>query len=177
MAPRKTKTTTSTSSKARKAPKTPAKSDTGQSPASEKAPAPRVKSKAAGPVRIAKVPAPEPKTHAPKAQGASTPTTPVVVADTPLHTTAAALRKQELMEKVVQRSGVKKRDAKPVIEAMLEVLGDALQEGRELKLEPFGKTKTTRVKQRAGVKVSVVKLRQRTEGPKNQNPPLAPAAE
>ena len=43
------------------------------------------------------------------------------------------MKKQELMAKVVERSDVAKKHAKPVIEAMLEVLGEAIGQGRELK--------------------------------------------
>ncbi|MGX9354478.1 HU family DNA-binding protein [Roseobacteraceae bacterium S113] len=96
-------------------------------------------------------------------------------------TVAPALKKQELVEKVVRRCGAKKRDAKPVIDAMLAVLGEALAEGREFNLEPLGKSKVNRVKQLSGAKVSVVKFRQKSTeaktAEKDAQDPLAPAAE
>lgn len=49
------------------------------------------------------------------------------------------LGKRELVERVVSASGIKKRAAKPVIEAMLKELGDALSRGETLNLQPFGK--------------------------------------
>lgn len=49
------------------------------------------------------------------------------------------LGKRDLIERVVETSGVKKKDAKPVIEAMLRELGDALSRGDTLNLQPFGK--------------------------------------
>ena len=72
------------------------------------------------------------------------------------------MRKKELIEAVVAQSGVKKRDAKPVIEAMLSVLGNAISSGRELNLEPLGKLKINRTKTGRGAKVMICKLRQST---------------
>ena len=50
-----------------------------------------------------------------------------------------ALRKAELVQRVVLASGLKKRDVKPTVEAMLTVLGKALENGEELNLQPFGR--------------------------------------
>ncbi|MFD1341932.1 HU family DNA-binding protein [Litorisediminicola beolgyonensis] len=69
-------------------------------------------------------------------------------------------KKKELIDAVVERSGLKKRDVKPVLEAALAVLGEALSEGRELNLEPFGKIKVQKVKQAAGAQVMVTRIRQ-----------------
>lgn len=52
---------------------------------------------------------------------------------------AKVLGKRELVDLVVAASGIKKRAAKPVIEAMLKELGDALSRGETLNLQPFGK--------------------------------------
>lgn len=71
----------------------------------------------------------------------------------------AMMRKKELIDAVVERSGSKKKDAKPVIEAMLAVLGDAVAEGRELNLQPFGKLKVNRSKDISNGKVMICKLR------------------
>ena len=49
------------------------------------------------------------------------------------------LGKRELIERVVEASGIKKRAAKPVIEAVLKELGDAFSRGDTLNLQPFGK--------------------------------------
>lgn len=73
------------------------------------------------------------------------------------------MRKKELIDTVVARSGVKKRDAKPVIEAMLSVLGTAISEGRDLNLHPFGKLKVNRTKIGKGAKIMICKLRQNAE--------------
>lgn len=74
------------------------------------------------------------------------------------------LRKKELIEQVVAQSGVKKKDAKPVVEAMLSILGDTLAEGRELNLQPFGKLRINRSEERSNGRIIVCKLRQANPG-------------
>ena len=88
-------------------------------------------------------------------------------ADTPENTPADAayvLRKKELIDRVVARSGIKKKDAKPTIEAMLAVLGEALSKGEELNLHPMGKMKVTRVIEKPNAVVMVTKVRRKLEG-------------
>ena len=95
-------------------------------------------------------------------------------------TASAALKKRELIEKVVLKSGIKKKDAKPVVEAMLEVLGDALADGRELNLRPLGKLKLNRTKETASARIIVAKIRQSKDAQKPNapvNPTVAAAAE
>ncbi|QFS82243.1 integration host factor subunit alpha [Roseivivax sp. THAF40] len=87
------------------------------------------------------------------------------------------LKKRELIDKVVRRSGVKKRDAKPAIEAALEILGEALAEGRDLNVKPFGKMKVQRVRDTGNGQVLVTKVRQPQEAEKDAPDPLAQAAE
>lgn len=72
------------------------------------------------------------------------------------------LRKKELFDLVVERSGMKKKDVKPVVEAMLAVLGDALAEHREMQLPPLGKLKVQRGKEMSDGRALVLKLRQKT---------------
>lgn len=70
------------------------------------------------------------------------------------------LRKQEMIDLVVARSGMKKKDAKPVVEAALAVLGEALSEGRELNLRPMGKLKISRREEKANGTVIICRVRQ-----------------
>jgi DNA-binding protein HU-alpha len=70
------------------------------------------------------------------------------------------MRKKELIDLVVERSGIKKKDAKPVVEATLAVLGEALAETRELNLQPLGKVKVRREKEMPNGRVLVTKIRQ-----------------
>lgn len=97
---------------------------------------------------------------------------------------ALEMKKQELIALVVDRSDVAKKHAKPVVEAMLEVLGEALAEGRELNLQPLGKVKQNRVKDTPGARVIVAKIRQQKpggapqdEGAKNAKEAVADDAE
>ncbi|SER97896.1 DNA-binding protein HU-alpha [Tranquillimonas rosea] len=87
--------------------------------------------------------------------------TTVVTAPTPM-VSAPELKKKDLIDRVVAASGVKKRDAKPAVEATLAVLGEALSEGRDLNLPPLGKTKINNVKDKANARVLNLRLRRPT---------------
>ena len=82
------------------------------------------------------------------------------------------LRKKELIDTVVRRSGIKKKDAKPVIEALLAELGENLAAGRELALPPLGRVKINREKDIPNGRVIVMKLRRQTKSDAGQ-PPVA----
>ncbi len=71
------------------------------------------------------------------------------------------LRKKELIDQVVARSGVKKRDAKPVVEAMLAVLGESIDAKRPLHLEPMGKLRVNRSKDTPNGRIHICKLRRK----------------
>lgn len=89
-------------------------------------------------------------------------TVPAPVPETPQAEPALNLvmRKKRLLELVVARSHVKKKYAKPVVEAVLEVIGEALANGEDLNLPPLGKIKVQRNIEQARAKVSVVRIRQ-----------------
>lgn len=74
------------------------------------------------------------------------------------------LKKKELIDMVVARSGVKKRDAKPAIEAALAILGETLSEGRALNLPGFGKLKVTRMKKGDNGQIINARVRQAAAG-------------
>jgi len=101
---------------------------------------------------------------------------PKVVSETTPKVASPDMKKKELIDTVVDRSGIKKKDAKPVVEAMLAVLGEQIAAGRELNLMPFGKLRINRVKQMSNGRVVVCKLRQSTSVV-NAAPELAPADE
>jgi hypothetical protein len=90
--------------------------------------------------------------------------TPVVVTENVAADAGPELKKQELLDKIVTRSEVKKKFAKPVVEAMLEVLGEALAEGRELNLQPLGKGKLNRTKETPNARIIIAKIRQSKQG-------------
>lgn len=74
------------------------------------------------------------------------------------------LKKQELIGKVMERADVRKKYAKPVVEAVIEILGEALAEGREMNLQPFGKLKVNRAKDTGNARIIVAKIRQAKGG-------------
>lgn len=91
---------------------------------------------------------------------AAKPATPKVI-DTPQAVLLGpVLRKKELIEKVVARSGIKKKDAKPVIEAMLTELGIALENNREVNLPDFGRIKVRKAKPLPNGRMLIAKIRQ-----------------
>ena len=101
----------------------------------------------------------------PKAKGARKPVGTPVATGAPIDATLPVdtpeLKKQELLAKVVERTDVKKKFAKPVVEAMLAILGEELAEGREMNLQPLGKIKHNRTKDTPNAKVIIVKIRQK----------------
>jgi nucleoid DNA-binding protein len=100
------------------------------------------------------------KLAAPEATDAALPAEVVDAPDAATPSETPELKKKDLIAQVVQRSGVKKKFAKPVIEALLVVLGDAIAEGRELNLQPLGKVKVTNTKSVANGKVMNTRIRQ-----------------
>ena len=116
------------------------------------------------------------KSAAAKSVVSSQPKPVVVTENTPV-VSDPALKKKELIDTVVERSGIKKKDAKPVVEAMLAVLGQTLAEGREMNLQPLGKIKINRAKDVQGGKVLVTKIRQSNRVPNAPKDPIAEAAE
>lgn len=145
------------------------------------------KATTAAPKKAAKAPAKAaPKTAAkaapkaaPKATAApaAKPISPVVVTSTVPTLSEPAMRKKELIDEAVLRSGIKKKSAKPVVEALLEILGETLSEGREMNIQPLGKLKVNRVKDVPNGKVIIAKVRQSDRSRQTQNDPLAKAAE
>jgi len=85
---------------------------------------------------------------------------PIVVETSEPSVSAPGLRKKELLDAVAERSGVKRKDVKPVVEAMLEVMGQAVAEDREMNLLPFAKVKIQKVKDVANGRITIAKLRQ-----------------
>lgn len=93
----------------------------------------------------------------------------------------AELRKPDLIDRVVDTSGLKKKDVKPVVEAMLAVLGQALSDGHVLNVQPLGKVivnKTTAKENGEVLSVRIRRSRQSAEhGVKQAKTPLAEPGE
>lgn len=105
----------------------------------------------------------------PEALAAGQEPSPVVVAPVAARVTQPALSRKALIEETVLRSGVKKKDAKPVVEAMLAILGETVAAGRDLNLKPFGKLHINRSESRSNGTVHVCRLRQPLAEEKAQN--------
>ncbi|SMP22621.1 HU family DNA-binding protein [Shimia sagamensis] len=89
--------------------------------------------------------------------------TPSVVAEGPTEDGGLDLmRKKELIEAAVLRAGVKKRDAKPAIEAALSIIGETLTSGRGLNMPGLGKVKVQNSKELEDVQVVNLRLRRKT---------------
>ena len=73
------------------------------------------------------------------ANGDTTDAATPVVETLPEPEVSTTLGKRELIDRVVITSGIKKKAAKPVVEAMLKELGEALSRGDTLNLQPLGK--------------------------------------
>ncbi|MET4126895.1 HU family DNA-binding protein [Roseovarius sp. MBR-6] len=74
------------------------------------------------------------------------------------------LKRQELLAQVVKRADIKKKLAKPVLDAALAVIGEALAEGRDLNLAPMGKVKINRVRDLGKGRVIIARIRQGAAG-------------
>ncbi|OUD08247.1 hypothetical protein BVC71_14830 [Marivivens niveibacter] len=68
-------------------------------------------------------------------------------------------RKKDFIDSVVERSGLKKKDVKPAVEAALAQLAEELTEGHELVVPPLGKIKINRVKDTPNGKVVITRIR------------------
>ncbi|MFK7753731.1 MAG: HU family DNA-binding protein [Sedimentitalea sp.] len=102
--------------------------------------------------------------------------TPTVVSTATPVVGQADMKKAELVDLVVARSGIKKKYAKPAAEAMLAVLGEAIADGRELNLQPFGKLRINRAETKSNGRVIVCKLRQSlANGPSSKDTLAEPA--
>jgi nucleoid DNA-binding protein len=77
---------------------------------------------------------------------------------------ANSLKKKDLIDRVLKVTGAKKKDVRDIVEATLNVLGDALSKGEMLNLPPFGKAKVSRPSETGSGKAMTVKLRR---GPGN----------
>ena len=96
------------------------------------------------------------------AKPAGKPELEVVTETTAAQIAAPALKKRELMQLVAEKAELNNNKVKPVMEAMLAVLGEAIAEGRELNLQPLGRVKINRQKEAGTNRITVAKIRQST---------------
>ena len=100
---------------------------------------------------------------------------PVVVEEAAENTVekAPSLRKKELIDRVVAASGMKKKDVKPVVEATLAVLGQALSDEEPMNLQPLGKVIINRRKELANGEVLITRIRRSSRAVEAVETPLA----
>ena len=71
----------------------------------------------------------------------------------------AKLRKKEFVDRVVIASGMRKRDVKPIVEAALKALGEALDKGEQIVLPDIGNMRVANSKETGKGLIHTVKLR------------------
>jgi DNA-binding protein HU-alpha len=99
---------------------------------------------------------PSTKKTAPAAAKAAKTPKPVKAAEAEA---ARVLRKRDLVLRVAEISGVKKKDTRAVVEAVLAEIGAALSRGDGLVLPPLGRAKVNRHKEKGSAEVLVLRLR------------------
>lgn len=67
--------------------------------------------------------------------------------------------KKDIVTRAVEISGVKKKDARPSVEAALQVVLSALAEGNEVNVPPYGKIRIVKEKAIKGGKMITAKIR------------------
>ena len=73
------------------------------------------------------------------------------------------LQKRQLVAHVVRRTGLRSSDIKPVVEATLAELGDAIAAGMTLALPPLGRGRVSRRLDPSGAEIITLRLRRRPE--------------
>lgn len=93
----------------------------------------------------------------------------------PGHPQAAhVLQKKDFVDRVVAASGAKKADARPIIEATLAQLGEALSAGETLAVPPLGRARVNLERDQRGGEIITLRLRRRPPGTR---PPTQHSAE
>ncbi|MBI1494846.1 MULTISPECIES: HU family DNA-binding protein [Rhodobacterales] len=67
--------------------------------------------------------------------------------------------KKHLIEKVARRAGVRKNEVRPILDAILEEIGDNLAEDSQMVFQPLGKIVVKQVKDIGGATVYTCKIR------------------
>lgn len=105
---------------------------------------------------------PAPKPRAAKATAAPAPETTEAEAEATaeaMEKSGGALKLRELVARVVEATGAKKKGARELVEATLVQLGEALAKGEELNLPGVGKVRVARSGDKEGRSVMVLKVR------------------
>ena len=76
---------------------------------------------------------------------------------------ARVLQKRQLVAHVVRRTGLRSSDIKPVVEATLAELGNAIAAGMTLALPPLGRARVRHSIDRSGAEIVTLRLRRRPD--------------
>lgn len=87
------------------------------------------------------------------------------------------LKKKDFTDRAIEKSGLKKADAKAAVEATLATLADALANGDELILPPLGKLKVVREKDHPKGRILMLRLQLLPTGPDEFTGGTEPLAE
>lgn len=72
---------------------------------------------------------------------------------------APEMKKNDLIERIIAKNGMKRKDVKPLVETMLSVLGEAIGNGETLNLQPMGKLVIKKTKDMPNATVNVCRIR------------------
>ncbi len=84
-----------------------------------------------------------------------------------------SLKIKDLVTRVAEATGGKRKDVKEMVEATLKVLGDAMAKGEDMNLPGFGRTRITRSAEKDGAAHLTMKVRRGAHRPKHVDEPLA----
>ncbi len=83
------------------------------------------------------------------------------------------LKIKDLVTRVSDVTGGKRKDVKEIVEAALAALGDALAKGEDLNLPGFGRTRIARTAEKDGGSLMTLKVRRGAHKKKEAKEPLA----
>jgi nucleoid DNA-binding protein len=116
---------------------------------------------------------PVPRSGPGKSAPATAPRVPAPVAEPettapPEETRAEVLKLKELVERVVQATGAKKKDTRELVEATLGEISAALLRGEELNLPGLGRVRVARSAEKEGRATVTLKMRTASGGKKKE---------
>ncbi|GAB1363574.1 hypothetical protein MASR1M32_28100 [Rhodobacter sp.] len=93
--------------------------------------------------------------------------------DTALRVKPVQIKIKDLVLRVTEATGGKKKDVKEIVEATLAALGDALGKGEDLNLPGLGRTRIAKTAEKDGAATLTLKVRRGAHKKKEAKEPLA----
>jgi nucleoid DNA-binding protein len=94
---------------------------------------------------------------------------PVVVSTRAVRS-GSQLKKKDMVERVAAASGVKRADARAVLDAALALIGERLAAGDELQLPPLGRLRMLREKDNGRARIATLRLQVAGEDEAGKDP-------